>query len=160
MTTSTSKLRDELWDMEEKASRLPWANVRQWKFQTHMWEEGSMLVLDLHDLNVKLAKEVIKKTCQIASSMEYACICFVTGQGNKSEDKAKIRPMAIEVLGEISQRKGWRISSGTQGRVTIILDEDNAPPVVTNKLSSTVVVGIYLFLGIIVFLLLRGLFTV
>ena len=160
MTDSMAKLKDELWDIEDKASRLPWSNLRRWTFETHLWVEQSMLVIDLHELNVKLAKQVIRKTCQIATSMDYACICFVTGQGNKSEGKAKIRPMAIEVVGEIALKKGWKITSGTQGRLAIILDEERAPAVVTSKLSNTVVVGMYLFFALILFLFLRGLFTV
>jgi hypothetical protein len=160
MTDSISKLKDELWDIEDKASRLPWANLRCWKFDTHLWVEQSMLVIDLHELNVKLAKQVIKKTSQIATSMEYACICFVTGQGNKSQGKAKIRPMAIEVVGEVALKKGWKLTSGTQGRLTIILDEERAPAVVTSKLSKTVVFGMYAFFALIFFLFIRGLFTV
>jgi len=154
------KLRDELWEMERKAERMPWANQRKWTFSTHLWEEPEMLVVDLHDLNVKLAKETIRKILRMAPSLGYACICFVTGQGNKSDGKEKIRPMAIDVAGEISQQKGWRISSGTQGRLSVILNEDRAPAVVTSKLSKTVVIGVYIFLGIIFALFLRGLFTV
>ena len=160
MTGAIDKMKDELWDMERKAAALPWANLRKWTFATHVWEEQEMLVVDLHDLNVKLAKQVLKKTCQLASQMDYGCICFVTGQGNKSEGKPKIRPMAIEIVGEISEKKGWRISSGTQGRLSIILDEDRAPASVTSKLSKTVVLGMYIFFGLILFLLLRGVFTV
>jgi hypothetical protein len=154
------QLRDELWEMERKAEKMPWANRRKWTFSTHLWEESEMLVVDLHDLNVKLAKEVIRKTLRVAPTLDFACICFVTGKGNKSDGKEKIRPMAIDVAGEISQKKGWRLSSGTQGRLSVIIDEDRAPAVVTSKLSKTVVIGVYIFLGIIFALLLRGLFTV
>ena len=160
MEVILNKAKDELWEIPREAKQLPWANQRAWDFSTHLWFEQDMLVVDLHDLNVKLARKVIKAVCRNAQKWDVGCVCFVTGVGKHSEDKAKIRPMAIGLLQDISSEKGWGLLSGTQGRLSVILDEERAPQQVTAKLSKTMMFGVYLFLGLILFLFLRGLFTV
>ena len=160
MELALDKAKDELWDIPRDAKALPWADQRVWAFSTHIWLEQDMLVIDLHDLNVKLARKVIKKISKQAEKWDIGCVCFVTGVGKNSTDKAKIRPMAIGLLQDISAKKGWRLLSGTQGRLSVILDEARAPQEVTAKLSKPMMFGVYLFLGLIIFLFLRGLFTV
>jgi len=160
MEIALENAKDELWDIPREAKQLPWADQRAWTLKTHLWLEHDMLVIDLHDLSVKLANKVIKKICRKADKWDVGCICFVTGVGKNSEDKAKIRPMAIGLLQDISDQKGWELLSGTQGRLSVILDEQRAPQQVTAKLSKTMMLGVYFFLGLILFLFLRGLFTV
>lgn len=160
MEVVLEKAQDELWEIPREAKSLPWADKRAWAFKTHLWFENDMLVVDLHDLNVKLARKVIKKIIRKAEKWDVGCVCFVTGVGKHSDDKAKIRPMAIGLLQDISSDKGWRLLSGTQGRLSVILDEERAPQEVTAKLSKTMMFGVYIFLALILFLFLRGLFTV
>ena len=160
MEAVLDKAQDELWDIPRDAKQLPWADKRRWTFKTHLWFESDLLVVDLHDLNVKLARKVVKKLIRKAEKWDLGCICFVTGVGNHSEDKATIRPMAIGILQDISDEKGWRLLSGTQGRLSVILDEDRAPLEVTAKLSKTMMFGVYIFLALIIVLFLRGLFIV
>ena len=155
-------LHDELWEIPRKASRLPWADQKCWTFETHLWIESDgqnqMVVVDLHDLTVKLARDVVYKSMRSISS-KVGAICFITGQGNHSSDGPRILPMTLEVVQQQAAKKNWEIQT-RQGRVMVIFDADTVPEQVSGTLSKTMVYGIYLFFGLLFAILLRSLFTV
>ena len=161
-TSTVETLQDELWEIPRKAGLLPWADQRCWKFDTHIWEEVDgdkcMIVVDLHDLTVKLARDVVYKSMRTVSS-KVGAICFVTGQGNHSAQGPKILPMTLEVVQQQADKKDWTIQT-RQGRVLVIFDEDMVPQQVSGTLSKTMVYGIYLFFALLFAILLRSLFTV
>ena len=80
--------------VEEKAKTLRWSKTRPWKRSTHVWYESELLVVDLHDLNTKLAKETIHQCLDTLDKFETGALCFVTGMGkNSPRNFAKNRKM-------------------------------------------------------------------
>ena len=161
-TSTVEHLQDELWEIPRKAGLLPWADQRRWTFDTHIWEEVDgdkrMVVIDLHDLTVKLARDVVYKSLRTASS-KVGALCFVTGQGNHSSQGPKILPMTLDVVQQQAAKKDWAIQT-RQGRVLVIFDETAVPQQVSGSLTKTMVYGIYLFFALLFAILLKSLFTV
>ena len=154
-------LRDELWEIPRKAQRLPWGDIRRWTFKTHLWIEQEddkiLVVIDLHDLNVKIARDVVYQSIKKMSTLVGA-ICFITGKGNHSAGGPKILPMAIDISQNQADKNGWRVQS-QPGKVFVIYDESKAPTIVTGELSRTIVWGVYLFFALLAMILIRALIT-
>lgn len=152
-------LHDELWDIPKKAANLPWALQRKWEFDSHLWfESDGTLVVDLHDLSVPLARQVVTKILKTIRVDVVHTVCLITGQGKHSEDGPKILPVIIEISRRYSEKKGWAIHS-QPGRVYVVLDPSKAPPAVTNQLSKPMVWGIYAFFAALFGIVLFKLFT-
>lgn len=152
------KLHDELWDIPKKSKNLPWAMQRKWTFKSHIWmEDGEVLVLDLHDLSVPLARQVVTKTLKTVSQV--SSICFITGQGKNSTDGPKILPATMEIAKKQSDKKGWEVHT-QPGRVYVVINPEQAPTFVTNSLSRPMVWGIYAFCAILFIIVLSKLFSV
>ena len=152
-------LHDELWDIPKKAANLPWALQRKWGFDSHLWfESDGTLVVDLHDLTVPLARQVVTKILKTIRVDVVHTVCLITGQGKHSEDGPKILPVTIEISRRHSEKKGWAIHS-QPGRVYVVLDPSKAPPAVTNQLSKPMVWGIYAFFAALFGIVLFKLFT-
>ena len=149
--------------IEKKATKLPWANEKLWTAKTHIWNEsdefGSMLVVDLHDLSLLLAGDVINKIFSMQANLDVGCLCFITGVGQHSATGPQIRPMAIELCENQADQHHWQISVGHPGRVYVIIDPERTPSIVIPRLTSLMTWSIYTFVAILVLLLLRGLFS-
>ena len=154
-----SALKDELWDIPKKAANLPWALQRAWGFDSHMWfENDGTLVVDLHDLSVPLARQVVTKTLKVVREDVVHTVCLITGQGKNSDNGPKILPVTMEISRRQADKKGWAVHS-QPGRVYVVLDSSKAPPAVTNQLSRTMVWGIYAFFATLFGIVLLKLFT-
>ena len=155
-------LRDELWEIPQKAKRLPWGDKRRWMFKTHLWleheDDKTLVVLDLHDLNVKLARDVVYQSTKKMSS-SVGAICFVTGKGNNSSDGPKLLPMTIDIVQQLADKNDWNVLS-QPGRVLVVYDATKSPSKVTGELSKTIVWGVYLFFALLAIILIRSLLTV
>ena len=152
-------LHDELWDIPKKAANLPWALQGSWRFDSHLWfEPDGTLVVDLHDLSVPLARQVVTKTLKTVRVEDVHSVCLITGQGKHSEQGPKILPVTIDIARRQSEKKGWDIHS-QPGRVYVVLDPSKAPPAVTNQLSKPMVWGIYAFFAALFGIILFKLFT-
>lgn len=154
-----STLHDELWEIPKKAANLPWALQRSWKFDSHLWfENDGTLVVDLHDLSVPLARQVVTKTLKTVHVDAVHTVCLITGQGKNSESGPKILPLTIDISRRQSEKKGWALHA-QPGRVYVVLDPSKAPPAVTNQLSKPMVWGIYAFFAALFGIILFKLFT-
>ena len=157
-------LQDDLWEVASKASRLPWAGEKSWTCATHIWEEdiaaNSMIVIDLHDLTVKLALDTVKRGLKFMKKHNCGYLCFVTGVGKHSIDGPQIRPNVIELLEELQNKYHVFVNTEIEGRVLVSFDAHISPQTTPLELSKFMVWAIYLFLGTIIFLFLRGLFTI
>lgn len=161
MTSSKTikELHDELWDIPKKAANLPWALQRSWSFKSHMWfESDGTLVVDLHDLSVPLARQVVTKTLKTVRVDSIHTVCLITGQGKNSDGAPKILPATVEIAQRQATKKGWEVHS-QPGRIYVVLDPSKAPGAVTNELSKTMVWGIYGFFAMLFSILLAKLFT-
>jgi hypothetical protein len=153
------RLRDELWDIPKKAKNLPWALQSPWSFKTHMWmDDDGVLIVDLHDLSVPLARQVVTKTLKSIDVTSLSAVCLITGQGKNSSNGPKILPATIEIARNQSDKRGWDVHM-QPGRVYVVLDPSHAPKSVTNELSKLMMWGIYAFFTVLFGIVLLKLFT-
>ena len=133
--------------IEERAKVLRWAKDRPWKRSTHIWYEGELLVVDLHDLNSKLAKESVESCLDAAKKFQTGALCFVTGIGKNSPGNfAKNREMVYKILQKRLQKNTeWEIHSPGMGRLILVFNKENAPKAATGQLSTELKAGMVLF---------------
>ena len=60
MSDDLERLRKALAQVEVASRRLPWAKQSPWKLTTHVWNENDVPTIDLHDLSVRLGRQVIE----------------------------------------------------------------------------------------------------
>ena len=135
--------------IESEASRLRWAKNRPWTLKTHVWFENSLPMVDLHDLNAKLAKKSLQSILQAHSKIETGAICFITGVGKNSNIKPAMRNMVLNLLHKAAQKNDWDVQLQGMGRVIIVFDPEKAPAAATGKLPKVfwfAVVGFILLL--------------
>jgi hypothetical protein len=93
--------------IENMALNLPWADERSWTTSSHVRISRGTLTVDLHDLNLKLAKEILE---HIISSREWiGRVRIITGRGLHSATAPKIRPMVIDRLRQVVKQLDWEI---------------------------------------------------
>jgi hypothetical protein len=138
--------------VEEKSKTLRWAKDRPWKRSTHIWYEGALLVIDLHDLNTKLAKESIEHCLDTIKKFETGALCFVTGIGkNSAGNLAKNREMVCKLLSKRAKKnEEWEVHSHGMGRTVLIFNKEKAPSSATGRISTELKVGMVLFLFLLV----------
>ncbi len=157
-TSVLNLLHDDLWDIPKKAKQLPWADRDCWTFKTHLWIDDNVLFVDLHDLSVPLARQVVQKSLKAKIAKHVAAVCLITGQGKNSADGPKILPVAMDIAQTQANKRGWKVHT-QPGRVYVVCDPEHAPVAVTNQLSRTMVWGIYAFFAMLFGIVLMKLFT-
>lgn len=133
--------------IEEKSNVLRWAKNRPWRRKTHIWYESELLVIDLHDLNTKLAKESVQQCLDTLDQFETGALCFVTGAGKNSPGNvAKIRKTVMNILQKKARKnESWAIHSPGMGRVVLVFQPEKAPRAATGQISMELKVGMVLF---------------
>ena len=140
-------LRDQLVSVEESASGLRWAAERPWKTRSHVWIEDGLPVVDLHDLNVRLARKAVRATIEVAADLHCGAVCFVTGRGRHSMGPPALRGMvASELRHACEEDSNWSQRAGHAGRWMLITDPDRAPGVATGQLGPAFWTLVILFL--------------
>ena len=147
-----------LQNVEEKSKILKWAKTRPWRRSTHLWYESELLVIDLHDLNTKLAKETVLKCLDTLDQFETGALCFVTGMGKNSPGNfAKNRKMVLNLLTKKSRKnESWDIHSPGMGRITLVFNQERAPRSATGQLAPGLKFGIGLFAFMLIFSMLHS----
>ncbi|MAA79605.1 MAG: hypothetical protein CL916_10130 [Deltaproteobacteria bacterium] len=147
-----------LKQVEERSKILKWAKTRPWRRSTHIWYESELLVVDLHDLNTKLAKESIHQCLDTLDEFETGALCFVTGMGKNSPGNvAKNRKMVMNLLRKKARKKeSWSIHSPGMGRITLVFNPDKAPRSATGQLAPELKFAIGLFAFMLVFSMLHS----
>jgi hypothetical protein len=113
--------------VEQQARGLPWAEERAWRVQSHLWVEGEVLVVDLHDLSVKLAGRAVQEVGAVAGSLSAGSVAFVTGVGRRSLGPPKLGRAVQAELARLCRAQGWSHAPGRAGRWLLILDGRRAP---------------------------------
>ena len=136
------QLRLALREIEEPARRLPWAAERPWRAETHTWVEGALVVVDLHDLSVRLALRVVG--CLDDDRLD--AVCLITGRGKHMGGHSRLRRAVGEALVLLAERRGWATWSGSPGRIMIAVDPSEMPSEPTSWMlvlvGALVVVGV------------------
>jgi hypothetical protein len=128
-------LAEALGPVEPKADKLPWAGERPWRTQTHLWSEGGLPTVDLHDLGPALAKAVVATLAEQGEGLQTGAVCLITGRGRHSLGRAVLPQVVGEALQSIAQTHGWRVRQGAAGRIILITNERAAPRAATGALG-------------------------
>ncbi|HJN75839.1 MAG TPA: hypothetical protein QGF58_18055 [Myxococcota bacterium] len=128
------RLREALARTEEEARSLSWNKERPWKPETHIWEEGYVGVVDLHDLSIKLALSVVATAAEVP--LETGAVHFITGRGRHNIDgRSRLREAVTEALLELSEQHHWGLREPRGGRITLITNAELAPPAASGGLD-------------------------
>lgn len=121
------RLSGTLSRLERDARKLRWHAERPWAASSHVWAEGPLLVVDLHDLSVKLAKRAVEKAWKL--DLQSGAVCFITGVGNNSIDgTSRLMPAVQGMLASACEKNDdWSYRSGGPGRIVLITDPSRAP---------------------------------
>ena len=143
------RLRAALGTVEQEAKSLPWANDRAWATASHVWIEHGAPTIDLHDLNVKLANQVVDTVVEVAPSCATGGFVFVTGRGTHSlGGRSSLGDSVGATLDRHARAHGWEWRPTRAGRLVLVTDRTRAPSVATGELPIAIVVGGIAFLGL------------
>ncbi len=122
------RVRQALAPLGTAARDQRWDDARPWRARTHVWDEGGVVVVDLHDLKVALAKRAVDGVLRVADELEGGAVVFVTGRGRHSAGKAVLPEVVAGKLHAAAQdRPGWEARPGAAGRQLLVLDPARAP---------------------------------
>jgi hypothetical protein len=135
----TRHLQHQLERVERDARRLSWAAERPWSPSTHIWAEGLLPVVDLHDLSVRLAIEAVERVLDTHASLQCGAVSFITGVGRHSTGDARLPPAVGGFLAKACAAHaadGWSFRSDGPGRFVLITDPERAPAGVQSSLPQ------------------------
>ena len=151
MSDDLTRIQDQLTRVERDAKKLPWAKERPWTCESHVWWEGELPVVDLHDLGVSLGRKTVRQVARVAGKLESGAVCIVTGVGNNSNGPSKMRAATQSVLKELVEKNAdWWFRPLGPGRYVLITDETKAPNAATGKLGTVFWVCVVSFLILLV----------
>jgi hypothetical protein len=147
MSEDVDRLRSTLVRFEREARALPWADKRRWTSSSHVWAESGVATVDLHDLNVKLANQVVEATLDVATSCDGGAIVFVTGRGTHSMGGGSdLQDSVTSLLDRSCRNRGWTYHPARAGRYVIVMDPAKAPAIARSELPIGVIAGVVIFL--------------
>lgn len=121
------RLRQALQPLEADARHQRWDRERPWRVATHVRREGELVVVDLHDLKVGLARRAVHAAFD--SALQEGAVVFVTGRGRHSMGPGS--PLRQAVVGTLQKAcgatEGWAYRLLSPGRVAWIHDHQRAP---------------------------------
>ncbi len=103
--------------MEDDAAGLPWARERRWRRATHVWREGGVWVIDVHDLDAALTRRVARALRE--APPREGGVVLVHGVGRRSGARG---PVLVHVLRDVLG-EGGRLRTLSPGRTAWIVDE-------------------------------------
>ena len=144
------RLQRALRPVEREAATLPWAHERRWTTSTHVWLEGGLPVVDLHDLGVQAARLAVDCVAEEAEggqagALEAGAVCFVTGVGRRSVGPPKLGTAVAAALGHVARRRGWQHGPLSAGRMILVMDPARAPARATGRLGWPFWLGLLAF---------------
>lgn len=147
-----ARLAQALDGIEQAATTLSWNDERPWKPATHLWVEGLVPVVDLHDLSIKLGLEVVERVVATAADLESGAVHFVTGRGRHTIDgRSRLREAVGEALLEATEEREWGLREPQAGRITLIVDMDATPAAAKGSLDWWVWAILAIFLALAVY---------
>ena len=106
------ELARRLLAVEADAQRLPWAKERAWRVDTHVSVSGPWLEVDLHDLSVTLALDVLHANTDHGPP----CVRLITGRGKHTGGQSRLR----EAVYDAARAAGWRVAAVGPGRLELV----------------------------------------
>lgn len=141
------RLRKWTATLEDEARSLAWAKERPWRRETHLWVESGLPVVDLHDLDVRLARQLAQDLD--FNELQGGAICFITGRGKHSvSGRSALREAVSGVLQARAQEEGWQLRPAGAGRLILVTDGAMAPAHTSGRLSPVFWLGVVAFLAL------------
>lgn len=106
--------------VEEAARSLPWSAQKPWRCTSHLGVSDGRVLIDLHDLSVGLALDVVERVVEAQPTT--GAVVLITGRGKHTGGRSKLREAVLADL----QRRGLRFVPRGPGRVELILDGERA----------------------------------
>jgi hypothetical protein len=129
--------------LEAEADTLTWAKSRPWRVETHVFAQGALPVVDLHDLNAKLARQAVRAVLEFAEELEAGAVRFVVGRGRHSMGPGgTLGKVVRKLLKRAVAERDWRFRSDA-ATLTLIVDPAKAPAAATGDLG----LGFWLMMG-------------
>ncbi|MCB9761429.1 MAG: hypothetical protein H6739_16420 [Alphaproteobacteria bacterium] len=137
----------QLAPLADAARSLSWNRERPWRPESHVWSESGLVVVDLHDLSVRLGVEAVERAAALAP--ELAAVVFVTGRGRHSvEGRSRLNDGVTEAVEALCAARGWAWRVPRPGRVLLIADPARAPRAATGALGPLFWLGALGFAGL------------
>ena len=128
-------IRTLLHRVEVDSNGLSWSKQRPWRTHTHVFAEGRLPVVDLHDLNAKLSRESVRQVLTVASQLEAGAVRFVVGRGRHSLGPGgTLGKVVRKELKRAVSDNDWYFRS-TAATLTLIVDRSRAPASATGALG-------------------------
>ncbi len=129
------RLRAALAALEPEAAALPWAAERRWTCATHVRWEGELPLLDLHDLNARLAGRAVEAAAAVGGELETGALRIVTGRGRRSIGPGVLGQIASGKLAKARDQQGWSYHPSGAGAYVLVTDPARAPRSATGGLG-------------------------
>lgn len=113
--------------VEDRAKELRWAEERPWTVKTHVWSEQGLAVVDLHDLNAKLATAVAAEVLEVAEKLRCGAVLLVVGVGRHSAGAPVLQGVVTKAL----SAGPYKVRMAARGRVALVVDPARAPAAAT-----------------------------
>ena len=137
------RIRAALRTIETEADSLTWAESRPWRVETHVFAQGALPVVDLHDLNAKLARQAVRAVLEFAGELEAGAVRFVVGRGRHSMGPGgTLGKVVRKLLKRAVAERDWRFRADA-ATLTLITDPAKAPASATGDLG----LGFWLLMG-------------
>lgn len=130
-----TRLRGALAEIHRASRELRWADERPWSPATHVRWEGELPVIDLHDLNARLARDAVRVLLEHPA--EAGAVVVIHGRGRNTIGPTSVLRNVVhkELRRRCQQTPGWSYRLIGAGRTVWISDRSRAPAVVTGRLG-------------------------
>lgn len=136
--TDAERLVARLADVDALARKQSWDRERPWRASTHIWVEDGLLVVDLHDLGARAAKEAVRGALDLAHThgLDGGAVCFVTGRGKHSRGQPVMGNLVGRRLYDAAtDHPDWKVHILRAGRIALVTNPTRAPVQAQNKLG-------------------------
>ncbi|MCB9778857.1 MAG: hypothetical protein H6742_09860 [Alphaproteobacteria bacterium] len=145
MPSDLDRLATALAPVQAHARGLRWARERPWRTDTHLWREGPLPVVDLHDLDAKTCKQALDGIVAVGAALDAGAVVLITGVGKHRPGGGALGQIVTGRLGMQADERGWQLAPKGRGRFVLIIDPARAPASATGRLGPLFWLGAIAF---------------
>jgi len=146
MPDDYDRLCSALADVQQRATRLPWAKERPWKTSEQVRQVEGVPTVDLHGLSISLGQQATEAALAALPSLDAAAVMFITGRGRHTGGISRLKETVNRQVLAAARENGWTASPRGPGRMLVVADPSKAPSAASGRLP----VGFWLVVLLIV----------